>query len=152
MRGLTHDGNLLPKEIPAKRSAMKHAPMLEPAPALVHDTVVLLQRLTRFMTLRDPELLAAAAASFGADSLMPPFHEGATTEGCQEHNFLVPDPQPRRQQHNPQATHNHELDDDAKLQLQEEELLKLHQEAEATKQRIVEVRRQAKATTTATAT
>ena len=151
MRGLTHDGNLLPKEIPAKRSAMKHAPMLEPAPALVHDAVVLLQRLTSFMALMDPELLAAVAAASGADSLILLFHEGAMTEGWQEHNFLVPDPQLGRQQHSPHATQNQELDVDAKLQLQEEELAKLHQEADATKQRVVEVCRQAEATTAAPA-
>jgi hypothetical protein len=129
MRGLAHDGNLLPMESPTKRSAMKHAPMHEPAPALVHNAIVLLQWLTSFIALKDPELMAAAAASVGADSFMPPFNEGATTEGCQEHNFPVPDPQPRGQQHNTHAAQNQELDDDAKSQLHEEELAKLHQEA-----------------------
>ena len=42
-----------------------------------------------------------------------------------------------------------ELDDEAKLRLQDAELAKLHHEAESTKQRIVEVRRQAKATSAA---
>ena len=36
-----------------------------------HDAVILLQKLTSFMTLRDPELLAATTSAVGADALMP---------------------------------------------------------------------------------
>ena len=78
---LAQDGQPPPQGSPAGRSAMKPASTPAPTPALVQDVVVLLQRLTSFMDLRDPELLATAAATVGADTLMPLFHEGATTEG-----------------------------------------------------------------------
>jgi hypothetical protein len=48
-----------------------------------YDAVVLLQRLTSFMALRDPGLVAAAAAAaaVGADELIPLFQEELPGEG-----------------------------------------------------------------------
>ena len=42
-------------------------------PATAADAVALLQNLTSFMALKDPELLAAAPAALGADALAPIF-------------------------------------------------------------------------------
>ncbi len=134
-----------------RRSAMKPASAPAPAPAPAQDVVELLRRLTSFMALRDPELLAAAAAAVGADTLIPLFQEVATTKGHKDHELPVPNSQPRRQQQGPHAQHNLELHDESKLQLKEAELAKLHHEAESTKQRIVEVHRQAKAADAAAA-
>jgi hypothetical protein len=50
---------------------MKPASVPTPAPAPAQDVVVLFQRLTSFMALRDPELMATAAAVVGTDTLIP---------------------------------------------------------------------------------
>ena len=92
------------------------------------------------MALKDPELLAAAAAAVGAETLMPLFTEVAKPGGHLDHRPPSPEPQPSRQQQGPHEQHALELDDESMLLLQEAELEKLHLEAEATKNRIVEVR------------
>ena len=71
-----------------------------PTPA--QDVVVLLQRLTNFMALRDPELLAAAAAAVGADTLIPLFQETSRAEGSDDHGLPIPDSQPQRFDAQPQ--------------------------------------------------
>ena len=71
MMGLAQNGQPSHQGSPARRSAMKPASVPTPAPAPAQDVVVLFQRLTSFMALRDPELMATAAAVVGTDTLIP---------------------------------------------------------------------------------
>ena len=92
MTGVGQDGQPQSEGSHARRRDTQLAFTPAPAPALALNDVVLLQRVMSFMALRDPELLAAAAAAVGADSLMPPFSEGPMTEGRHAHKLPVPDP------------------------------------------------------------
>jgi len=100
------------------------------------------------MALKDPELLVAAATTVGADTLIPPFLEVSLMEGSQTQMPLVPDPKPWRLEGSHPAEQEPDLDDEAKLQLQEAELARLHHQAENTKRRIAEVRLHAEADAT----
>jgi hypothetical protein len=53
------------------------------------------------MALKDPELLAAAAAAVGAETLMLLFTDVAKPGGHLDHKPLAPKPQPSRQQKGP---------------------------------------------------
>jgi len=107
----------------------------------------LLKRLTSFMALRDPDLLAAATAVVGADALLLPF-QAETAAGVHDGDRRHV-PHPTRQHHRLPPQPSPEPDTETLLQRQEAELAWLHHEAEATKLRIPEVRRQAKAAVTA---
>jgi hypothetical protein len=96
------------------------------------------------MALKDPELLATSAAAVGADTHMPFLHDEAPTEVCRDHQSPIPSPQPTGELQTPHTLWNQELEVDVKLLLQEDELAMLLREAEDTKRRIAEVRRQAK--------
>jgi hypothetical protein len=94
------------------------------------DAVTVLQKLTSFMALRDPELLAAAASAVGADRLIPHLH-------AWEHHPV--DSSLTLIQEQPAAS------TEEKLRQQEDELAILQSEAEATMALILEARSQAEA-------
>ena len=90
------------------------------------------------MALRDPDLLAAASEVVGADAMLQPFHAETATGVHDDDRRHVPHPTRQHQRLPPQSAS--EPDTDTLLREQEAELAWLHQEAEATKLRILEVR------------
>ncbi len=104
------------------------------------EAVALLQKLTSFMALKDPGLLAEAVTAVGAGALAPPPIPVTMMDVKPPHEGTHP-PHP---QHGEQALQwTQEVEGAARLHQQEEELLQLEQEAAATKKKIMEVQRRA---------
>jgi len=106
--------------------------------------VALLQRLTSFMALRDPDLLAAAAAELGAEALSPVFGSpGPQVDDTYPAGQSSPAAAETSSRHQYSAPDQHCLCEEegaTKMRQQEVELARLELEAEATRRKIVEVR------------
>ena len=118
-----------------------------PQQADAPEAVSLLQKLTSFMALRDPELLAAAAEALGAEAFTPVFSPEALWLGqvypdCRDGPIAQ---EPLRQQPPlpPDRPRQWEEERAARMRQQEEELALLEAEAETTRSKIAEARRQA---------
>jgi hypothetical protein len=111
------------------------------------DAVSLLQKLTSFMALRDPELLAVAAAALGTEAFAPIFGSASTQSGDAYPDCLGgPTATEALSRHQPLAP-NHprkwEEEGATKMRQQEAELAQFELEAESTRRKIIEARRRA---------
>ncbi len=115
----------------------------------------MLQKLTSFMALRDPELLAVAAAALGADALAPLFNTALAQASSAYHDCPggppATEPLGRHKPVDPDQPRKWEDEGAAKMRQQEAELAQLEQEADNTRRKIAEARRRAEETATLTA-
>jgi len=110
-----------------------------PGHAIDGDTVAMLQKLTSFMALRDPDLLAAAAAAVGAESLLPHIHAPKPSAGVgYAHGPPLSGNEPQLHNREQAVTPAEE-----RLRQQEEELAILQREALNTRRLIHEAKCQA---------
>jgi len=111
------------------------------------DAVLILQRLTSFMELNDPELLAAVVATVGTESLEALIRSASpSTAHC---SHAQPELDKLGQPQPPLPSWVEENGEATLLLQQEAELAELHQEAETTRQLIAEVHRRAEEATAA---
>ena len=101
------------------------------AAATAIDAVSMLYKITSFIALRDPELLAAAASAVGADALVSVFQGVPSLD-----NRQTTPPGAHYQPHQPHVMQpQRTIEDDGTFMMrqQEVELARLHQEAETSK-------------------
>jgi hypothetical protein len=136
-------------EEPTNYQGRKAAPAVSaplppwPEPPGPQDAVSLLQRLTSFMALRDPELLAAAASAVGAESLLPLLQR--VDQQRQAGTLPRTRPVDSGGLHAPRECKPPSTEE--RLRQQEEELASLQSQAESTKRLILEARSQVEAET-----